>query len=65
MENPIKMDDLGVPLFSETPMWPLGHMEGVFCSDKTKLTNKKIPQKAWKADRKNKVEDSLPSLPLP
>ena len=21
MENPIKMDDLGVPLFSETPMW--------------------------------------------
>ena len=23
MENPIKMDDLGVPLFSETPIWPL------------------------------------------
>ena len=22
MENPIKMDDLGVPLFSETPIWP-------------------------------------------
>ena len=22
MENPIKMDDLGVPLFSETPKWP-------------------------------------------
>ena len=21
MENPIKMDDLGVPLFSETPIW--------------------------------------------
>ena len=21
MENPIKMDDLGVPLFLETPMW--------------------------------------------
>ena len=21
MENPIKMDDLGVPLFSETPTW--------------------------------------------
>ena len=21
MENPIKMDDLGVPLFSETPLW--------------------------------------------
>jgi len=21
MENPIKMDDLGVPLFSETPKW--------------------------------------------
>ena len=23
MENPIKMDDLGVPLFSETPQWIL------------------------------------------
>ena len=23
MENPIKMDDLGVPLFSETPTWNL------------------------------------------
>ena len=23
MENPIKMDDLGVPLFSETPKWLL------------------------------------------
>ena len=23
MENPIKMDDLGVPLFLETPKWPL------------------------------------------
>ena len=22
MENPIKMDDLEVPLFSETPKWP-------------------------------------------
>ena len=22
MENPIKMDDLGVPLFSETSMYP-------------------------------------------
>ena len=22
MENPIRMDDLGVPLFSETPIWP-------------------------------------------
>ena len=24
MENPIKMDDLGVPLFLETPMYKLG-----------------------------------------
>ena len=23
MENPIKMDDLGVPLFLETPTWNL------------------------------------------
>ena len=21
MENPIKMDDVGIPLFLETPMW--------------------------------------------
>ena len=24
MENPIKMDDLGVPLFLETPIYSLG-----------------------------------------
>ena len=24
MENPIKMDDLGVPLFVETPIWKSG-----------------------------------------
>ena len=28
MENPIKMDDLGVPLFLETPIYTL---EAVFC----------------------------------
>ena len=31
MENPIKMDDLGVPLFSETPIWGilrLNHLSG-------------------------------------
>jgi len=33
MENPIKMDDLGVPLFSETPGYDriLVPFEGVFC----------------------------------
>ena len=25
MENPIKMDDLGVPLFLETPKWFVKH----------------------------------------
>ena len=29
MENPIKMDDLGVPLFSETSNWNLGSMNGL------------------------------------
>jgi len=29
MENPIKMDDLGVPLFLETPMYFLLNM-GIF-----------------------------------
>ena len=26
MENPIKMDDLGVPLFLETPKWVQDYM---------------------------------------
>ena len=29
MENPIKMDDLVVPLFLETPIWNLGYLEYV------------------------------------
>ena len=28
MENPIKMDDLGVPLFSETPIWSIEEKDG-------------------------------------
>ena len=28
MEKPIKMDDLGVPLFLETPSWDHPHLEG-------------------------------------
>ena len=28
MENPIKIDDLGVPLFLETPMWALRYKPG-------------------------------------
>ena len=28
MENPIKVDDLGVPLFSETPIWLMGGFGG-------------------------------------
>ena len=32
MENPIKMDDLGVPLFLETPIW-----SAIFVFDVTKL----------------------------
>ena len=32
MENPIKMDDLRVPLFWETPIWPSPHSQrGVSC----------------------------------
>ena len=29
MENPIKMDDLGVPLFSETSIWVSGFFEAL------------------------------------
>ena len=29
MENPIKMDDLGVPLFLETPIKEYGHKEPI------------------------------------
>ena len=28
MENPIEMDDLGVPRFSETPTWYYGILKG-------------------------------------
>ena len=31
MENPIKMDELGVPLFSETSISCQKHPKGVFC----------------------------------
>jgi len=27
MENPIKMDDLGIPLFLETPIWGAGFLK--------------------------------------
>ena len=27
MENPVKMDDLGVPLFSETPLYPVNNFD--------------------------------------
>ena len=30
MENPIKMDDLGVPLFLETPIWKLDIRKKIF-----------------------------------
>ena len=29
--NPIKMDDLGVPLFLETPMWDDIKLNGLMC----------------------------------
>ena len=31
MENPIKMDDLGVPLFSETPILVCGYVNPIYC----------------------------------
>ena len=31
MENPIKMDDLGVPLFSETSCWLVGDFTDSLC----------------------------------
>ena len=30
MENPIKMDDLGVPLFLETPSWFITPIYGIY-----------------------------------
>ena len=32
MENPMKMDDLEVPLFLETSIWQLGHLYHGFYS---------------------------------
>ena len=34
MENPIKMDDLGVPLFLETPIWWIGELWKIFVNSK-------------------------------
>ena len=39
MENPIKMDDLGVPLFLETPMLILKHFRWCFFLDKDLLVD--------------------------
>ena len=35
MENPIKMDDLGVPLFLETPMWSCDVVWVNLCRDQS------------------------------
>ena len=41
MENPIKMDDLGVPLFLETPsVVPLGTTANFFC----RVTERNLPE---------------------
>ena len=37
MENPIKMDDLGVPLFFETPMWRF-FLEFRYCTGEVKIS---------------------------
>ena len=41
MENPIKMDDLGVPLFLETPTWmgPTGFLASPARFSETKVTD--------------------------
>ena len=44
MENPIKMDDLGVPLFSETPCW----RTNVGCVDEQKLRQHDRNIQSWK-----------------
>ena len=41
MENPIKIDDLGVPLFLETPIWEL-HRITVHRSTKSLLSSQKF-----------------------
>ena len=38
MENPIEMDDLGVPLFSETPTW-LHEQQGNGVEQKLPITS--------------------------
>ncbi len=55
MENPIKMDDLGVPLFLETPIWFYHHfttLEVIKTKTKTQKTlmcdaNKILSDKWW------------------
>ena len=54
MENPIKMDDLGVPFFLETPIcapppnkhWPLGGFHGNGGGEKLVAT-----ERCWEGER--------------
>ena len=53
MENPIKMDDLGVPPFKETPIWPqvvyLWTSGPCFCNDTCRTHNSQnVSKVTWK-----------------
>ena len=46
MEHPIKMDDLGVPPFSETPIWLIG-IECQQCEYEPDTGSPGCPQREW------------------
>ena len=48
MENPIKMDDLGVPLFLETPIYMYMSIEYCFALGANIKSNASIPPRSLK-----------------
>ena len=41
-ENPMKVDDLGVPLFQETPMWLVVNVYTLLCNTPSRLLRSHI-----------------------
>ena len=62
MKNPIKMDDLGVPFFLETPIYHLYYVlpsGGLYATDPTFYGNQKQP---LIGGRPQQIRDSLTKL---
>ena len=64
MENPIKMDDLGIPLFLETPIWTFGTKTSKKLPFRKALPSEVCLKKVRKIDPQNHVKISEHNLML-